>query len=149
PDSLLVHVRVAGIAVEHVREFDPVFALANGPLTRVDDVVGTEALVGGFVWLFHRANADPDKILTRLRVFVSQAYITREELFHRTHDGVVSFRIVLLEPLPEILVAMVTQAVDHARPIEPRALVVALLRIRKVEFRLDRTVGNPGFGRIG
>src|SRR5260370_26037091 len=53
-------------------------------------------------------------------------------------------RVGALEPLAEIFMALVAQARNHARPIKPRAAIVATLQIRKIELGFHGSIRNAG-----
>src|SRR5260370_27399693 len=55
--------------------------------------------------------------------------------------------VVAFEPLAEKLMALKAQARDYARPIEAGAAIVALLRVRQVELRLNQAVREMSFRR--
>jgi hypothetical protein len=57
-------------------------------------------------------------------------------------------RIVLVEPLAEVRVALIPQAGNDARPIEPRRAVIALLRVRQIHRRVDGPIGNQSLRKI-
>src|SRR5690349_7679144 len=125
PYCLAVAVGVARVTGHLMSEFDPVRSSANGTLAGIDNLVRLEPLVGGLIGFLHHAYADADEALARLGVGVSQSSVMSEKLLHRTGNRIVRLRVVLVEPGAEVLVAFVAQAVDHARPIEPRAPIVA------------------------
>src|SRR6266568_3417957 len=109
-------------------------------LAVVDDLVGLELLESRLLGLAEKSHADPDEGLAYLRFFVSETGFTGAEFLNRACDGVVNLGIVLREPHAEIVVVLVFEARDDARPIEARGLVVALLRVGQVELRFDRAV---------
>ena len=45
--------------------------------------------------------------------------------------------------------ALIAKARYDARPIKPRAAIVATVGVRQIELRIDGAVGNPGFRRVG
>src|SRR5260370_21744939 len=58
-----------------------------------------------------------------------------------------NLRVVAFEPLPEKLMALKAQARYDARPIEAGAAIVALLRVRQVELRVNQAVREMSFRR--
>ena len=147
-DGLLIEVGVARRVAQFLGEFDPVGELFDGPLPRVGNLVSLELLERPLLRLADRADADLDEALAGLDVVVTETYAVGEKLLHRTQDGIVELRIVAVEPLAEIVVALEFEACDLARPIEARGAVVALLRVGQVELGADRAVGDLGLREI-
>src|SRR5258708_8180332 len=148
PYCLAVAVGVARVDGHLVSELNPVRSFANSSLAGIDNLVRLEPLVGRLLGFLHHAYADADEPLARLGVGVSQSGVMSEKLFHRTGDRIVRLRVVLVEPGAEGLLALVTQAVDHARPIEPRPAIVAQPGVRQIQFRIDGARRNPAFRSI-
>src|SRR5262249_40874344 len=112
------------------------------------DLVRLELPVLRLIGLADRSDADLDEILAGLNLIEPETRAFSQEFFHGTGDGIVDLRIVALEPFAEVVVAFVFQAEDHAGPVEPRGLVVALLRVRQVELGPNQPVGDFSLRRL-
>jgi len=100
-----------------VHELDPILAGMRLPGAGVDDLVAAEPLERRFGRLAQYADPDADERAARRRLGVAERGLAGQELLDRAGDRVVQRRIVLLEPLPEVLVA----APRQARGPRPRA----------------------------
>ena len=125
---------------ELVDELDRARALLDRPLSGIDDLVGLEPAVGRFLWLADGAHANSDKALAWLCLGVAKPGVPGEELLDRPGDRVVDLRIVAIEPLAEVLVAIPFQTGNGAGPVESSAAVVTLLRVGQVERRANAGV---------
>ena len=133
---------------ELVHELDAVLALVDGPLAGIDDLVGLEPPIGGLLGLTNGADTDPHEALAHLRFGVAESRLAGEKLLYRTGDGVVDFRVVAIEPLPEVLVSVPLEAGDHARPVEAGAAVVPGLRIGQIKRRANGGVRDLCLGKL-
>ena len=149
PQRLAVDVGVAGGVVELVHELDPIRPVlrpstCRSRRSRRCRSAGTAASAG----LRTRADADAHERPARLGLGVAEAdVLAGQELLDRPGDRVVELRVVLLEPLPEVLVAVPLQARDRARPVEARAAVVA--GVASGRWMVARTLRVGDLGRGG
>src|SRR6185295_7442575 len=76
----------------------------------------------------------------RFGLLISQGRLSGAKLFHRTRDGIVKFGIVPGKPHAEKVVTLAFETRNHARPIETGSAIVAVDRVRQIEFRTDGSV---------
>ena len=148
PHRLLVAIRISVAVTQLVQEHDAVGFRTHYPLASGDDSVGPREVVFRVVGLLQNADPDFHEITARLGFVVPDRTIFAPEFFDRAHDRIVLRRAVVLEPLAEVLVAFVGQTLDHAGPVETAAAVVASVRVRQQEFRMDFSVRNFGLRKV-
>src|SRR5580658_785289 len=140
PHGLLIYISVAASVGEFLRVFHGIGGLADRPFSVSGDFVGGELAEGGLVGFSDRAHADLYEALAGFGVLVAQAGAVGEELLHWTHDGVVNLRVVAVEPFAEVFMTLELKTGHGARPVEPRATIVAVLRIRQQQRYLQAAV---------
>jgi hypothetical protein len=143
-NTLRVAICVAIVIAQHMCELDPVATLADGPFPAVNYFIGFESLELRVVGLAHRAHAYAHEVLSWLGLVITHCRFVIHELFDRTHDGVVQLRVILRKPLAKIFVVFGFETLNHTRPVEPRAAIVAAFRIRKQKLCSDRVCGDLG-----
>src|SRR5690348_12014546 len=106
-----------------------------------------------------RSDANLDKDAAGLGLVPAE----RRELIHRAGDRatgtghdiraiiykIVSFVTGSVEPRPVVVVSRELEAIDYARPIEARALIIPVFPIRQIQLDVQLAVDDFGLRRIG
>src|ERR1039457_5080282 len=140
PNGLLIDVSVPEGIGEFLRELHEAGGLVDGPFPVVRDVVGAKLAEGGLLGSTNRADPDFHEALAWFRFLVAQAHAVREELLHRPRDGIANLRVVLVESFAEIFVTLKLKTRNGARPVKPRAAVVAVVGVRQQQLYLQNVV---------
>src|SRR6185503_2071480 len=101
------------------------------PLSVVDDLVSIVGTVVLLLGLAERADTDAYKRPTGFGFVVAQPLVVGLKRFHRAGDGVMNLGIVVFVPAPEIFVPIKLKTGDDSGPVEPGALIRAILDVGK------------------
>src|SRR5579864_177699 len=98
-EGLPVKIRVTSRVPYFMGKLDLLTGLVHGPLAGIDDFVSAELAKRTFVRPAKGAHSDLDERIARLGFVVAQSAAVGQELFYRSGDRVMKFRIVAIKPL--------------------------------------------------